>query len=356
MLGDKFLGKQYLPHRSGEYRRHTLLDIRCLPVLRMPSEGLAMHDLRVGGKDAAGLPAGNGVFLILRETYQLVELHNGQTPFLGQLAHRSIEKRTAIVPVRTQYDDGRLPVRRTVVTRLGIEAKIIALRNITLYHIVVAGRIVRVVEGQAIVDGLGCQGYEMERSIGIACDELCRIAAQRAANLVEYRELLEGWGVDTQFRRGRMYVTDTDNARYSFSVTKLDASLNPEGLERAFRNNAASGGANGAARVETIRTEYLSGIRDAYLAYRRQAQSMEGTTLSKFPKLKLHRPPEEIAGDPEVRRTILAYWRGADELRVKLASDVPYTRRQEKHGETAAGTTSAGRSVQHEARGKKQER
>ena len=56
--------------------------------------------------------------------------------------------------------------------------------------------------------------------------ELCRIAAQRATNLVEYRELLEGRGVDTQFRRGRMYVTDTDNARYSFSVTKLDASLN----------------------------------------------------------------------------------------------------------------------------------
>ena len=186
--------------------------------------------------------------------------------------------------------------------------------------------------------------------------ELCRIAAQRAANLVEYRELLEGWGVDTQFRRGRMYVTDTDNARYSFSVTKLDASLNPEGLERAFRNNAAGGSANGADRTETVRAEYLSGIRDAYLAYRRQAQSMEGTALSMFPKLKLHRPPEEIAGDPEVRRTILAYWRGADELRVKLASDVPYARRPEKHGETTSATTSAGRSIPHETHVRKQER
>ena len=126
--------------------------------------------------------------------------------------------------------------------------------------------------------------------------ELCRIAAQRAANLVEYRELLEGWGVDTQFRRGRMYVTDTDNARYSFSVTKLDASLNPEGLECAFRNNAAGSSANGTDRVETLRAEYLSGIRAAYLAYRRQAQAMEGTTLSKFPKLKLHRPPRQLLG------------------------------------------------------------
>ena len=186
--------------------------------------------------------------------------------------------------------------------------------------------------------------------------ELCRIAAQRATNLVEYRELLEGWGVDTQFRRGRMYVTDTDNARYSFSVTKLDASLNPEGLERAFRNNAAGNSANGADRTETVRAEYLSGIRDAYLAYRRQAQSMEGTALSMFPKLKLHRPPEEIAGDPEVRRTILAYWRGADELRVKLASDVPYARRPEKHGETTSATTSAGRSIPRETHDRKQER
>ena len=83
---------------------------------------------------------------------------------------------------------------------------------------------------------------------------------------------------------------------------------------------------------------------------------MKGTTLSKFPKLKLHRPPEEIAGDPEVRRTILAYWRGADELRVKLASDVPYARSHEKYGETTAGTTSAGRTVTHEARDRKQER
>lgn len=186
--------------------------------------------------------------------------------------------------------------------------------------------------------------------------ELCRIAARRAGNLVEYRELLEGWGVDTQFRRGRMYVTDTDNARYSFSVTKLDVSLNPAGLERAFQSNAANSSTNGADRSEAIRAGYLAEIRDAYLSYRRQAQSMKGTTLSKFPKLKLHRPPEEIAGDPEVRRTILAYWRGADELRVKLASDVPYARSHEKHGETTAGTTSAGRTVTHEARNRKQER
>lgn len=53
---------------------------------------------------------------------------------------------------------------------------------------------------------------------------------------------------------------------------------------------------------------------------------MEGTTLEAFPKLRLPKPPEEVAKDPDVQRTILAYWRGADELRVKMASNVPYVR------------------------------
>lgn len=186
--------------------------------------------------------------------------------------------------------------------------------------------------------------------------ELCRIAARRAGNLVEYRELLEGWGVDTQFRRGRMYVTDMDNARYSFSVTKLDASLNPAGLERAFQNNDVDDATNNADRVETSRTGYLNEIRNDYLAYQRQARAMEGTTLSEFPKFKLRRPPKEIAGDPEVRRTILAYWRGADELRVKLASNVPYIRRKETYGETSTGTTGEGRVFTQETRDRKPER
>ena len=46
--------------------------------------------------------------------------------------------------------------------------------------------------------------------------ELCRIAAGEAENIYDYRELLESWGVDTEFKKGRMYVTDTDNNRYAF--------------------------------------------------------------------------------------------------------------------------------------------
>ncbi len=195
------------------------------------------------------------------------------------------------------------------------------------------------------IEGRGGESYKMNLR------ELCRLAAEKAESIYEYRELLEGWGVDTQFRNGRLYVTDTDNSRYSFSVKRLDADLDSKGLSRAFRANVvASIHETGKqvieaqraemaekARIRDLKDSYLKGIRDTYLDYRRRAREMAGTELSKFPKLKLARPPKEVADDPEVRRTILAYWRGADELRVEMASHVPYARRPE----SAAGASSS---------------
>lgn len=192
--------------------------------------------------------------------------------------------------------------------------------------------------------------------------ELCRIAARRAENIFEYRELLEGWGVDTQFRNGRMYATDTDNARYSFSVTKLDAALSPERLEKTFRTNAVESirakgrealarrqeAAAEKARVQSVKERYLSEVKDAYLAYRKTAREMEGTELKDFPKFRHQKPPEEIAGDSEVKRTVLAYWRGADELRVKMASAVPYARKTS--GKAGGSGTQPSRPVRESGR------
>lgn len=184
--------------------------------------------------------------------------------------------------------------------------------------------------------------------------ELCRIAARRSKNIFEYRELLEGWGVETEFRHGKMYATDADHARYSFSIARLDASLNREGLENAFVSNVASSirekgksvmakkeAIEGAKHhIQDIRSAYLDYARKTYLNYRKEANALTGTPLSAFPKLKLKKPPEEIADDPKVRDSVLAYWRGADELRNKLASDVPYTRRNR--------TTTSGSSTQRQ--------
>lgn len=193
------------------------------------------------------------------------------------------------------------------------------------------------------IEGRGGKSYKTNLR------ELCRIAARKAESIYEYRELLEGWGVDTEFRNGRMYVTDTDNARYSFSVKKLDADLSQEGLEKAFRSNIVSSiqrkgeqflearqaEMREQARIQSVKEAYLSGIRETYLDYREKARSMEGTALKDFPKLKFKRPPEEIANDPDVKRTILAYWRGGDELRVQMAAEVPYARKA-KGGSTGS--------------------
>lgn len=196
--------------------------------------------------------------------------------------------------------------------------------------------------------------------------ELCREAASRAKNIYEYRELLDSWGVDTQFRNGRMYATDRDNARYSFSVTKLDSDLDSTGLKAAFVANVGkaideAGERDRArreaqdreeARLANLKLTYLSDIEHAYLDYRREAHAKEGTPLDEFPKLKLPRPPQEVANDAEVRRTILAYWRGADELRVEMASGVPYARGN--RGAQGGSSEGRGRSdgLQEQTRGR----
>lgn len=49
---------------------------------------------------------------------------------------------------------------------------------------------------------------------------------------------------------------------------------------------------------------------------------MEGKEIVDIPKLKLPRPDSDIADDSEVKRLILACWRGADELRAEVSSTV----------------------------------
>lgn len=203
------------------------------------------------------------------------------------------------------------------------------------------------------IEGRGGESYKMNLR------ELCRLAADKAENIYEYREMLESWGVDTQFRKGRLYVTDTDNSKYSFSLAKLDADLNANGLEEWFLQNVeADIEAKGAEiaearaaveaerqRVTGIRDAYLEDMRKTYLDYRKKAHGLEGTALAAFPKLELKRPPKEVVDDPEVKRLWLAYRRGADELRVEMASEVPYARKPKKGG----GTSGSGTQPRREA-------
>ena len=203
------------------------------------------------------------------------------------------------------------------------------------------------------IEGRGGKSYKKNLR------ELCRIAAERSQDIYEYREMLEGWGVDTQFRKGMLYVTDTDNSRYSFSLAKLDADLNQNGLNRTFRANVVADIREKGRqaheervaveaerqRVTGIRDAYLEDMRKSYLDYRKKAHGLEGTALAAFPKLELKRPPKEVVDDPEVKRLWLAYRRGADELRVEMASEVPYARKPKKGG----GTSGSGTQPRREA-------
>lgn len=166
-----------------------------------------------------------------------------------------------------------------------------------------------------------------ERSYKTNLRELCRLAAKKASSLYEYRELLESWGVSTDFRNGRMYAVDEDHKRFSFSVSRLDAALRVEHLEKNFTNTE---GSMGMVDVVQIRQTYLDGLRASFLEYKRSVQDLKGVDLSEFPKFRVDRPDERIAQDEQVKRALLAYWRGADELRYKLASNVPYSRKNQK--------------------------
>lgn len=204
------------------------------------------------------------------------------------------------------------------------------------------------------IEGRGGKSYKTNLR------ELCRIAAERSQDIYEYREMLEGWGVDTQFRKGRLYVTDTDNSKYSFSLAKLDADLNQNGLNRTFRANVVADIREKGRqaheermaveaerqRVIGIRDAYLEEMRKTYLDYRKKAHGLEGTALAAFPKLELKRPPKEVVDDPEVKRLWLAYRRGADELRVEMASEVPYARKPKKGGGTSGSGSQQRRDTQ----------
>lgn len=146
--------------------------------------------------------------------------------------------------------------------------------------------------------------------------ELLRIAAQRTDNLVEFREQLDKWGVDTEFRNGRMYATDRDNAKYSFSVLKLDAHLESFARDTDKIHEQADHAAQ-------LKTDYLAKIKKAYLKYRKELKALPKDKVDAFPKLTLPKPPTDIANDSGVKREILSYWRGADELRKQLSPTTP---------------------------------
>ena len=165
---------------------------------------------------------------------------------------------------------------------------------------------------------------------------LCQLASSNTNDIYSFRELLESWGVEVTFRHGKMLVTDEDHKHLAFSVARLDGSLAVNDLARAFTSQKFSGIKTGlqSGSMEDgfleMRDQYLHSIRSLYQEYRSNIQNLS-TSADLIPQLRLPRPPAEIANDPEVNRRLLAYWRGADELKETLDNDqasIPASKRQ----------------------------
>lgn len=182
--------------------------------------------------------------------------------------------------------------------------------------------------------------------------ELCRLAADKAENIYEYREALEGWRVTVGERGGDLLIGDADDPSFEpRPLSGMCPELAGDGLEERFlRNVEADIEAKGAeiaearaaakaeaARIEGIKQSYLADMGSAFAEYRRAAKAAKGTPLGEFPELKLPKVPKEVRDDQEVRQAYLVCRLKADDLRLGLASGVP----KKKAGGHGGGGASA---------------
>lgn len=182
--------------------------------------------------------------------------------------------------------------------------------------------------------------------------ELCRLAADKAENIYEYRETLEGWRVTVGERGGDLLIGDADDPSFEpRPLSDMCPELAGDGLEERFlRNVEADIEAKGAeivearaaveaeaARIEGIKQSYLADMGSAFAEYRRAAKAAKGTPLGEFPKFELPKAPKEVRDDQEVRQAYLSYRYKADDLRLGLASGVP----KKKTGGHGSGGASA---------------
>ena len=122
---------------------------------------------------------------------------------------------------------------------------------------------------------------------------------------------------------------DMGNALLNFVTRQTENYLRfGRGRERAFdwwqRHYKKEGNTpeQQKAMVTETKERYHAQIKSVYRKYRKEIRGMEGMEIVDIPKLKLPRPDSDIADDSEVKRLILACWRGADELRAEVSSTV----------------------------------
>lgn len=164
----------------------------------------------------------------------------------------------------------------------------------------------------------------------------CNRVLRNARSMDEFRALLETEGITTRIKNGKIYATDRAHAKYEFSLSRLDASLDANQLNAVFVRNdgdpvlkhmnamldtAIAKGTEYEKRAARARTKYIAIAKERYVAYANRVKDMHGKPLASIPSFKLPRPPKTIQDDAEVQRCVLACARKAEKLRRQVSVD-----------------------------------
>lgn len=163
--------------------------------------------------------------------------------------------------------------------------------------------------------------------------ELCRLADQRCDNINGWRDLMLGWRATIEVRDGRILVGDADAP--DLEPVPL-GTLCPDlaGLERSGVGELME-----RDRLAHLKNDYLNYVGRATEDYGKLMRGTPRSRLTDLPKLKLRRPPKEIADDTEVKSAILHSWNKGDEWRNWKATDLPQkpTNGNRAHTEQTSG-------------------
>lgn len=165
--------------------------------------------------------------------------------------------------------------------------------------------------------------------------ELMTLAKEESTSFEKWTEKMNEWGVDVSVENGRIYITDTDNSRYSFRSDRLNYKFAIDNLiadlsdtdhklsaeVRKFKREIGNEVIN-SREVSVERDRYKADIEKRFVEYKKFAEDSQGTEYKDFPEFIV--PNRTKVHDTlELNLLTVSLKQKADELRVKYADNVP---------------------------------
>jgi len=165
--------------------------------------------------------------------------------------------------------------------------------------------------------------------------ELMPLAKDESTSLEKWTEKMNEWGVDVSVENGRIYITDTDNNRYSFRSDRLNYKFAFDNLiadlsdadhklsteVRKFKREIGNEVIN-SREASAERDRYKADIEKRFVEYKKFAEDFQGTEYKDFPEFVIPNRTKEH-DTLELNLLTVSLKQKADDLRVKYASNVP---------------------------------